>query len=85
MKNRPRWHIYVIHAVIAAAVTFVFSLFLPSAEAFRMAAWGYLFREVGQQIANVRHGRPVHKLPAVLDVVGAVVGAGIVWIILTTL
>ena len=78
-----RWKTWLKHAVIAAVLTFLFALVLPPAEAFRLMAWAYLFREIGQQIDRRRRGQPIHVRNATLDAVAPALSAALVWLLVT--
>ena len=76
-KNR-RWMTWATHAVIAAALTFLFSLVVSPLAAAVLMAWAYLFREIGQQIEKKRRGQPIHWRDASLDALAPAVSAALV-------
>ena len=78
-----RWQIWVTHAVIAAALTFLFSFVVSPLAAAWLMAWAYLFREVGQQVEKKRRGQPIHWRDAGLDALAPAVAAALVAWVLT--
>ena len=73
-----RWQIWVTHAVIAAALTYLFSYVVSPFEGAVLMAWAYLFREIGQQIEKKRRGQPIHWRDASLDALAPAVSAALV-------
>lgn len=77
-----RWQIWVNHAVIAAVLTCCFALVLPPWEAFRLMAWAYIFRELGQQVEKHRRGQPIHVRDAIFDALAPALAAALVaWLL----
>ena len=74
-----KWQTWINHGLIAAAVAYMFSFWLGPAEAARLAVWGYLFRELGQQFHRVTTKREIFVLDSIMDVVVPVATAGAVW------
>ena len=78
-----RWQIWVTHAAIAAALTYLFSYVVSPLEGAALMAWAYLFREVGQQVEKKRRGQPIHWRDAGFDALAPAVAAALVAWVLT--
>ena len=73
------YHTWISHGLIAAALTFVFSLVLPAATAAYLAVWGYVFREGEQKWKAWRKKKLINVLDTALDAAAPIAAAALMW------
>ena len=73
------WQTWATHGVIGVALMALFTLMLPASQAFGLAVWGYVFRELDQLRGNYLKGKPVPWLDHVMDIVSPAVTCGALW------